>query len=363
MSVIYQQPLLTEYHLGDLKLTNRVIMASMTRGRAGNGEGAPTALNATYYAQRASAGLILSESAWVSKNAIGYINLPGIYTQEQVTGWKLVTEAVHQQQGKIFLQLAHSGAVSHPDFFNGELPLGPSAINPGEKTYTPEGFKDTLTPRPYSIAEIKETINEFKIAAQNAKAAGFDGIELHAQLFTLIPQFLSAATNQRTDEYGGSIENRARLLFEILDTLKEVFNSGRIGIKFTPAGFYSVIQPDAETISAYEYILNKLSDDDLAYVQIVGPDVELKGTAIDAWSEDYFSHFRKMYKGTLLVNRGFSKQTGNEIIESGIADLVSFATSFIANPDLVKRFEQDIPLATAGMDTYYAGGEKGYTDY
>lgn len=364
MSENKEQPLLQPYNLGDLNLKNRVIMSSLTRGRADNKALAPKVLHATYYGQRASVGLMLTESVWVSKKAIGFINLPGIYSPEQVEGWKLVTTEVHANGGKIFLQMVHSGAVSHPDFFSGELPLAASAINPQEKTFTPNGFKDTLTPKEYTIAEIQETIEEFKAAAQNAKAAGFDGIELHAQLFTLIPQFLSAKTNQRTDKYGGNIENRSRLLFEILNTLKEVFNSNRIGIKFTPVAFnLGIIRPDAETITTYEYILRELSHYDLAYVHIVAPAIDLKGTIVESLQENYFGQFRKMYSGTLMANGGFTQESGNAIIENGFADIVSFGAPFIANPDLIARFEQQIPLAVADKETYYTGGEKGYIDY
>jgi N-ethylmaleimide reductase len=364
MTYLHQDPLLTEYQLGAIKLKNRIVMSSLTRGRATNPELIPTELHTKYYAQRASAGLILTESAWVSKNAIGFVNLPGIYSIEQVSSWKRVTTAVREKQGKIFLQVAHSGAVSHPDFFDGELPLGPSAINPQEKTFTPYGFKDTLTPREYSIAEIEATIAEFKIAAENAKAAGFDGIEIHAQLFTLIPQFLSKSTNQRTDQYGGNIENRSRVLFEILNTIKSVFNENQIGIKFTPAAFNpGIIKPDEHTLATYTYILQQLNNYDLAYVHLVGPAVDLSGTPLSSIKEDYFGYFRKLYKGTIMANLGFDRASGNEIILSGKADLVSFGMKYIANPDLVERFDNRIALAEPDKSTLYSGGEKGYADY
>jgi N-ethylmaleimide reductase len=359
-----EQPLLSTYNIGDLELCNRVVMSSLTRGRATNDDLVPTELHVEYYAQRASAGLILTESVWISKNAAGFINVPGIYTEKQTAAWKKVTEAVHAKDGKIFVQLVHSGAVSHPDFLNGELPLGPSAINPQAKTFTPLGFKDTLTPREYTIEQIRETINEFKLAAANAKLAGFDGLEIHAQIYTLIPQFLSMATNQRTDEYGGSIPNRARILFEILDAVKEEFPAKKIGIKFTPAAFNpGIIKPDHETVATFDYILERLNNYDLAYVHIVGPAIDLAGTPLAILKDNYFEHFRNIYKGTLLVNLGFTQDSGNAIISNGTADLVSFGTAFIANPDLVKRFELNIPLSAANTDTYYAGGAKGYTDY
>jgi N-ethylmaleimide reductase len=356
--------LFTPFQLGGILLPNRIIMASMTRARATNPALVPTDLHAAYYAQRAGAGLILSESAWVSKNAIGFPNIPGIFTTEQTEAWKKVTEAVHKESGRIFLQLAHIGAASHPDYFDGELPLGPSAINPGEKSFTPQGFKDTVTPRAYTIEQIRETIEEYHQAAINAKAAGFDGLELHAQLFTLIPQFLSAAINQRTDEYGGSITNRSRILFEILDVLIKVFPGEKVAVKFTPAAFNpGIIRPDENTIADYEYLLYKLNEYDIAFLEIVGPAVPLVGTPVASWEDQYYSFFRNNYKGIIVANLGFNYDSGNKIVAGGLADLVSFATPFIANPDLVNRFAHALPLAVADQATYYTGEEKGFTDY
>ena len=360
----YQKNLLIPIQLGDFKLPNRIVMASMTRARATNPEMAPTDLHAAYYAQRASSGLILSESVWVSENAIGFINVPGIFTTGQTKAWKKVTDAVHLENGRIFLQLAHIGAASHPDYFDGELPLGPSAINPEEKSFTPQGFKNTVTPGIYTVEQIRETIEEYHQAAINAKTAGFDGLELHAQLFTLIPQFLSIATNQRTDEYGGSISNRSRILFEILDVLIKVFPGKRVGVKFTPSAFnMGIIKPDENTITDYEFLLDKLNEYDIAFLEIVGPAVPLTDTPIALWGNEYYSFFRNHYKGTIMANLGFDYESGNKIIADGLADLVSFARPFIANPDLVERFTQSIPLAVADQATSYTGGEKGFTDY
>ncbi|MDJ1486029.1 alkene reductase [Cytophagaceae bacterium YF14B1] len=359
------QPLLEEYQLGDLTLKNRVVMASLTRGRATNAGLVPTPLMAEYYAQRASAGLIISEGTWVSAKSIGFINVPGIYTHEQVEGWKLVTQAVHANGGLIFSQLGHVGSASHPDFFGGELPAGPSAINPQTRSFTPEGFKDSLTPREFTVAEIKQTIQDYKQAATNAREAGFDGVEIHAQVGMLIPQFLSLATNQRTDAYGGNIENRARIIFEILDAILEVWDSTRVAIKFTPVALshVGIITPDEETIPIFQYILRKLSEYNLAYLQIVGPAEDLTGTPVAILQDDYFSHFRRNYRGRLMVNLGFTQESGNAIVREGTADLVSFGTPFIANPDLVERFQHNLPLAEGNPDTYYTGGENGYADY
>jgi N-ethylmaleimide reductase len=362
---ITEQPLLEEYQLGDLKLKNRMIMSSLTRGRATNAGLVPTPLMAEYYAQRASAGLILSEGTWVNRKSIGFINVPGIYTQEQIEGWKLVTKAVHDNGGLIFSQLGHIGSASHPDFFDGELPAGPSAINPQTVSFTPEGPKNSLTPRELSVAEIKQTIQDYKQAAQNAKDAGFDGVEVHALVGMLIPQFLSRATNQRTDEYGGNLENRARIVFEILNAITEVWDSSRVAIKFMPVAVRNVgiMTPDEETIPMFKYILKKLSNYNLAYLHIAGPAEDLTGTPVEALQDDYFSHFRRNYTGRLMANLGFTQESGNAILSEGTADLVSFGEAFIANPDLVERFKYHLPLAEGNRDFYYTGGENGYTDY
>jgi N-ethylmaleimide reductase len=340
-------------------------MAPMTRARATNAGLAPTPLMARYYAQRASAGLIVSEGTWVSSKAIGFINVPGIYTREQIKGWKMVTKAVHDNGGLIFSQLGHAGSASHPDFFDGELPAGPSAINPQTHSFTPEGFKETLTPRELTAAEIKQTVQDFKQAAKNAKEAGFDGVEVHAQAGMFIPQFLSMATNQRTDEYGGSIENRARIVFEILDAIIEIWGSTRVAIKFTPVAIshVGIVKPDEETIPMFQYILKKLSDYNLAYLHIVGPAENLTGTPVAALQHNYFSHFRHHYHGRLMANLGFTQESGNAILIAGTADLVSFGTLFIANPDLVERFKYNLPQSEANRDTYYTGNENGYVDY
>ncbi len=310
-------------------------------------------------------GLILSEGTWVSPKAIGFINVPGIYTREQIEGWKRVTKAVHDKGGLIFSQLGHIGSASHPDFFDGELPGGPSAINPQTRCFTPEGFKDTLTPRELTVAEIKQTIQDYKQAAKNAKEAGFDGVEVHALAGMLIPQFLSPATNQRTDEYGGNIENRARIVFEILDAIIGVWDSTRIAIKFMPVALshVGIVKPDEETIPMFQYILKKLSDYNLAYLHIAGPAEDLTGTPVEVLQDNYFSHFRKNYSGRLMANLGFTQESGNAILKEGTADLVSFGAPFIANPDLVERFTYNLPLSESDRDTYYAGGENGYVDY
>lgn len=338
-------------------------MAPMTRGRVTNPEMAPTLLNATYYAQRASAGLIITEGTGIIPGAVGFINVPAIYSEKQIAGWRLVTDQVHAQGGKIFLQIAHSGAANHPDLLGGQTPNGPSAINPGIQAFTPEGFKDSVTPEAFTTADIRKIINDFGQAARNAKKAGFDGVELHAQIFTLIPQFLSIATNQRSDEYGGSSMNRSRFLFEVLDELIAVYGN-HVGVKFSPAAFNpGLLKPDGDTIATFEYIFEKLNDYNIGYIHLTGPDTDLKGTVLESLQGNFFKKFRGIYKGTLIANMGFTQQTGNTAIEEGVADLVSFGAAFIANPDLPERFEHGIPLAVADQATYYTGGESGYADY
>ncbi|MDF2476747.1 MAG: alkene reductase [Sphingobacterium sp.] len=356
--------LFTPFDHKGLALQNRIVMSSLTRSRTENAALAPTELHAEYYAQRASAGLIITESAWVSQDAMGYINIPGIYTQEQINGWKNVTEAVHMNGGKIFLQLAHSGSVSHSDFFNGKLPKGPSEINPQEKSFTPNGFKDTETPEELSLADIRKIVSDYRSAAENAFKAGFDGIEIHAQLSTLIPQFLSKATNQRKDLYGGDIENRSKILFEILAAVSQVWGEGRVGLKFTPAAYNpGIIRPDSETLNDYGYLMQRLNEHRLAYLHIVGPARDLSDTPLAEIGSDYFGFFRTHFNGILMVNLGFDQKSANEILASGKADLVSFGTLFIANPDLPERFINGWPLALSNPATYYTGGKKGYTDY
>ncbi|MFP8489301.1 alkene reductase [Gracilimonas sp. Q87] len=357
------QPLLEAYDMNGLHLKNRVVMAPMTRSRAANEGNVPTDdLQGVYYEQRAGAGLIISEGSQISEEAVGYINTPGIYTEEQVEGWKKITSRVHDKDGKIFLQLWHVGRISHPDFHDGELPLAPSAINPNEKSYTPEGFKDTVTPKAMTKDDIKRTIADFKHAAKNAMKAGFDGVEIHSSNGYLIHQFFNATSNQRTDEYGDSIENRARFFFEVLDAIKEEVPENRIGARFNPSlhGIFGMTM-DEETIPTFDHVINKLNDYDLAYIHLSEPfndvsDIEYAETEIA-------KRYRPMYDGTLMINSAFDQEKGNAVIERGDADLVAFAKPFISNPDLVERFRQHAELAEWDQDTFYTPGKEGYIDY
>lgn len=357
-----KQALLNDIKIGDIHLKNRVVMAPLTRSRADNPENAPTDLIAEYYAQRASAGLIITEGSQISRRAVGYINTPGIFSPAQVAGWKKVAQAVHERGGKIFLQLWHVGRMSHPDFHGGELPLSASALNPHSQSYTPNGFKDTVAPKAMTIEEIRETIADYGKSAANAMAAGMDGVEIHASNGYLLHQFFNRTSNIRTDEYGGSIENRARILFEVIDEVKKHVPEQRIGVRLNPSlhGTFGMTL-DEETIPTFDYIVNKLNDYNLAYLHLSEPFTDV--TDVPGAEPHIAKRYRPIYKGTLMINSGFDRESGNRVIENGLADLVAFGKLLIANPDLVERFSQHAPLNQWDENTFYTPGPKGYTDY
>ncbi|MCK7589199.1 alkene reductase [Subsaxibacter sp. CAU 1640] len=359
-----KQPLLEPFDLNGLPLQNRIVMAPMTRSRAANKDKAPTEdLHVPYYTQRATAGLIITEGSQVSEQAVGYINTPGIHSQAQVEGWKKVTQSVHDAGGKIFIQLWHVGRMSHPDFHDGELPVAPSAINPHAKSYTPDGFKDTVTPKAMTLEEIKITVNDFKQAAKNAVDAGFDGVEIHSSNGYLFHQFFNGTSNHREDEYGGSIENRARFFFEVLDAIKQVIPQERIGARFNPS-LHNIfgMTMDEDTIPTFDYIIKRLSDEyDLAYIHLSEPFNDVSDVE---FAEPHIAkRYRPMYKGTLMINSGFDQDSGNKVIEDGDADLVAFAKLYISNPDLVGRFRENVATAQWDTDTFYTPGPEGYITY
>jgi N-ethylmaleimide reductase len=357
-----EQALLKEYQLADLELRNRIVMAPMTRCRADNPQHAPTELMAKYYEQRASAGLIVTEGSQISTRAVGGINTPGIYSQEQVQGWKKVTQAVHDKSGRVFLQLWHCGRMSHPDFHNGALPLAPSAINPHDKAVTAEGVKDTVTPKSMTIDEIKQTVQDYKNGAKNAMEAGFDGVEIHSSNGYLLHQFFNRTSNLRTDEYGGTIENRAKILFEVIDEIAQVMPENRIGLRLNPSAhaFFGVTI-DEETIPTFDYIVDRLNRYKLAYLHLSEPFTDV--THVPYAETHIAQRYRPKYRNTLIINANFTQASGNQVIEKGLADLVAFGKLFISNPDLPLRFELNAELARWDKATFYAGGEKGYTDY
>jgi N-ethylmaleimide reductase len=358
------KPLYRPYALGPTTLPNRIVMSPMTRGRTEPSNREPGDIEAEYYAQRASAGLIISGGTYVSPQAVGGIRVPGIYTDGQAEAWKKVTHAVHEKDGRIFLQLAHSGSISHPDLLDGELPVAPSPINPVQKVFTPGGFKDTVEPRSLTPDGIRSVVDDFGHAAKRAKDAGFDGVELHSANTYLLPQFLNTSTNHREDEYGGSPERRARIVLEILTAIAAHWTTDRIGIKLSPGlnGVGNVVANDA-TLPTYDYLIHQLNEAAIGYLHLMRPINDVSHTAVAVLQDGVYKRYRPMFQGTLIANFGFDSDSANQLIQDGDADLVSFARHFIANPDLVQRFSNNAPLAEGDRDTYYQGGAAGYTSY
>lgn len=354
-----QTDLFSPARVGALEVANRIVMAPLTRSRAG-AEGVPNAMMAEYYAQRASAGLIVSEATNISPTAKGYVFTPGIYTEAQVAGWKQVTEAVHAKGGRIVLQLWHVGRISHPDIQpNGELPVAPSAINPQAQVYTPLGFKPTVTPRALETAELPGIVADYRKAAENAKRAGFDGVEIHAANAYLLGQFLSDRSNRRTDAYGGSIENRARLPLEVVEAVTAVWGGDRVGIRFSP------VNPNWDALDSnpqalYDYVVKQLNRFGLAYIHVVEG---ATGGARDVDPSFDFQALRRAFNGTYIANNGYTRELALEARAEDRADLICFGKPFISNPDLVERLRSDAPLAAPDQATMYGGDAHGYTDY
>jgi N-ethylmaleimide reductase len=350
--------LFTPVQLGSYTLSNRMVMAPMTRLRAI--DNLPNSLMAIYYAQRATAGLVVTECTMVSPMSMGYINCPGIYSKEQISGWQLVTDAVHEKGGTIFLQLWHSGRISHPSLLNGELPVAPSAIAASGKLHTPIGKVSMETPRILEIQEIPEIVQQFRQGAENALAAGFDGVELHGAFGYLIDQFLQDCSNQRTDEYGGSVQNRARFMLEVVEAVASVWGASRVGIKLSPSNTYYGMG-DSNPQETFGYAIDALNQFGLAYLHLMEPN------ETDLANRDVMNpvtpYFRKIYQGTLITNGDYDHPKGDSILARGDADLVSFGRLFLANPDLPKRFELDASLNTPDSKTFYGPDAKGYTDY
>ncbi|MGF1493825.1 MAG: alkene reductase [Microcoleaceae cyanobacterium] len=349
--------LFSSVQLGPHTLSNRMVMAPMTRLRAT--DSIPQPIMATYYAQRASAGLIVSECTMVSPLSNGYVDCPGIYTDEQTQAWKPIVEAVHEAGSKIFLQLWHCGRVSHPELLDGELPVAPSAIAGKGTLHTANGKVSLDTPRALETDEIPGIIEQFCQGAKNARVAGFDGIELHGAFGYLIDQFLQDGSNQRTDQYGGSVENRARFLLEVVDAVIDVWGSNQVGIKLSPSNtFYGM--HDSDPKATFGYVLEALNLRGLAYVHLMEPnEKDLEQEVL----HPVMPLFRPMYQGTLIANGDYDKVSGNKALAEGQADLVSFGKLFLANPDLPERFQQDAELNEPNPRTFYGEGHEGYTDY
>lgn len=352
--------LLYPTRLGALRLPNRVVMAPMTRNRAPGT--VPGPLQALYYAQRAAAGLLITEATQVHARAQGYPETPGLHNDAQIEGWRGVTRAVHAAGGRIFTQLWHVGRISHPSFHDGDLPVAPSALRPEGKAMTYDGPQPYVTPRALETHEVAEVVAQFREAAQNARAAGFDGIEIHAANGYLIAQFLESGSNRRTDRYGGSVENRARFLLEIVEAAVDVWGSGRVGVRLSPGGTFNDMHDD-DPGRTYTYVADALNRYDLAYVHVVHAPGDGTLTAPDGRSVTAPALVRAAYHGTLLVAGGYERDTAEAALQAGEADLVAFARPYLANPDLVTRFALDAPLNTPDRSTFYGGDEAGYTDY
>jgi N-ethylmaleimide reductase len=348
--------LLSPCKLGPLELSNSMTMSALTRCRAIEGN-VPTPLAATYYSQRASAGLIITEATQVTPMGQGYPNTPGIYSDEQVQGWKKITDTVHKAGGKIFLQLWHVGRVSLPDYHNGQLPVAPSALPMSGHLHTPKfEQKDIVTPRALELSEIPQVVAQFKKGTENAKAAGFDGVEIHGANGYLLEQFVKSGSNHRTDAYGGSLENRLRFPLEVTDAVVSVWGSDRVGYRVSPY-FNGYAISDANPVETYTALVKELDKRKLVYLCVKEGPIAPNG------SEALTPLLRKVFHQAYMVNQGFDAQSGEAILEKGGADLVCYGTLFLANPDLPERFKQKASLNKPDPATFYGGGEKGYTDY
>jgi 2,4-dienoyl-CoA reductase-like NADH-dependent reductase (Old Yellow Enzyme family) len=337
--------------IGDLQLNNRIIMAPLTRCRADEGR-VPNALMAEYYVQRASAGLIISEATAVTPMGVGYPDTPGIWSDEQIRGWSNVTQAVHANGGKIVLQLWHVGRISDPIYLNGELPVAPSAIQPAGHVSLVRPMKEFVTPRALETEEIADIVEAYRQGAENAKAAGFDGVEIHGANGYLLDQFLQSSTNQRTDRYGGSVENRARLLLEVTDAAISVWGAGRVGVHLAPRADAHDMG-DANRAETFGYVARELGKRGIAFIC----------TREKAGDDSLTPQLKKEFGGVFIANERFTKDQANAWLAEGKADAVAFGIPFIANPDLPARLEQDAALNEPHPETFYGSGPVGYIDY
>ncbi|MGB7417042.1 MAG: alkene reductase [Thermosynechococcaceae cyanobacterium] len=347
--------------LGALDLSNRIIMAPLTRGRAG-AERLPNELMVEYYRQRSSAGLIISEATQISETAAGWAETPGIYSEAQVQGWQAITDAVHQQGGKIVLQLWHTGRASHPDFQpDGIRPVSASEVTPSGEIHTPLGKKLYVTPRAVDLNEIRGIVEQYAEATRKAQAAGFDGVEIHAANGYLIDQFLRDGTNQRTDAYGGSIANRVRFLVEVTEGVVNAWSADRVGVRLSPTNPYNDMR-DSDPIATFSHATEALNAFQLAYLHVLEA---LPGHMLAADRDEPTVHpyLRKVFQGPMMINGGYGAVTGEDAIASNQADSVAYGVPFIANPDLPERFAQNALLNEPDPSTFYTSGPEGYTDY
>ncbi len=366
MSTKLRAVLLSPYTLGDLKLKNRMVMAPLTRTRAGNQAKVPNELMAEYYAQRAGAGLIITEGTFVSEQGQGWYGAPGIYSEEQRAGWERITGAVHSAGGLIFVQLWHQGSVSHRSLYNdGRLPRGPSAVDPEQLIHVKGGRVMSETPREMSLQDIKQAVKDFRHAAQVARDAGFDGVQIQGGFVYLFQQFLHEVTNRRTDQYGGPIENRARILFEALDAVLEVWPSNRVGVKAGPMmSERGAFRATGEILRTSEYVYREMAGYKLSHMLLMRQNADLTGTPIEHMAGDaVVHHFRLLYPGTLILNVGINAIHGARLISEGAGDLIAFGRDYIANPDLAERIRLDAPLNELRPEYFYGNSATGYTDY
>ncbi len=351
--------LFSPIHLGPYTLPNRMAMAPMTRNRAGEGN-VPQPVNAEYYAQRASAGLIITEATQISPQGVGYPATPGIHSAAQVAGWKRVTDAVHARGGRIFLQLWHVGRISHPSLQpDGATPVAPSAIKPSGQVFTYQGMQDYETPRALALSELPGIIGDYRTAAQNALAAGFDGVEIHGANGYLLDQFLRDGSNQRTDAYGGSLANRARLMLEVTEAVCAVWGANRVGIRLSPLQPFNDMR-DSNPDATFGYAVEQLNRFGLAYLHVTEMGMDKPGAAGPAFD---LGKLRKIWQGVYMTNSGYDLARASAALGANQADMVSFGVPFLANPDLPARFAKGAALNTPDQATFYGGSEKGYTDY
>jgi N-ethylmaleimide reductase len=356
MGMLMTTSLFDTFLLGDLILANRMVMAPMTRNRA-DASGVATPMMATHYRQRASAGLIITESSPVSAQAVGYPFTPGIFTDAHVRGWKRVTDAVHEEGGHIFIQLQHCGRISHPSLQpKSALPIAPSAIQPEGQAMTYTGMQDFETPHALGTDEVPDVVAQFRKSAEFAKQAGFDGVEIHGANGYIIDQFLRDGSNCRTDIYGGSVKNRMRLLNDILDEVSTIWPANRVGVRISPEnGFNSM--SDSNPQKHYEYYTKQLSSRELAYLHVLEGDMLKKACRVN------YIELRRNFTGVYIANNGYDLERAQMSIGNGSADLVAFGIPFLANPDLVRRYQENLSLNAVDTDTFYGGDETGYTDY
>ena len=348
--------LFSPINLGRLKLPNRIVMAPLTRNRAAAGD-VPRPMHATYYRQRATAGLIITEASPISPQGVGYPGTPGIYSEAQVAGWQVVTQAVHEAGGHIFMQLWHVGRISHPDLQpGGEVPVAPSAIRPAGEAVTATGMQPFVTPRALERDEIQTIVAQYATAARNALQAGFDGVEVHAANGYLIDQFLRDGSNQRTDDYGGSLKNRGRLLREVLQAVCEAVGADRVGVRISPENSFNDIR-DSQAQETFVYVAELLHGFEPAYLHVVEGDMMSGGKTLD------YGRIRAAFKGIYMANCRYDLARAQQAIATDAADMISFGALYIANPDLVERFRRGAALNTPDPGTFYGGDERGYTDY